>query len=132
MQRYYQKEPNFNGLYSRNNVPTIKNRGYVINLDEYKPKATHWIALCFRNNNVPYSDSFRVEHIPNKIKKLIGNKHFITNLYRIKACNWIMCGHLGISLNHFMLKGKSLFNYTNLFSPNDYEKNDKILPKYFQ
>ena len=86
MQRYYQKEPNFNGLYSINNVP--------INLDEYKPKATHWIALCFRN--VPYSDSFRVEHIPNKINKLIGNKNFITNIYRIKACNWIMCGHLGI------------------------------------
>ena len=32
----------------------------------------------------------------------------------------------------FMLKGKSLLDYTNLFSPNDYEKNDKTIPKYFQ
>ena len=32
----------------------------------------------------------------------------------------------------FMLKGKSLLVYTNLFSPNEYEKNDKIISKYFQ
>ena len=32
----------------------------------------------------------------------------------------------------FMLKGKSLLEYTNLFSPNGYEKNDKIILKYFQ
>ena len=32
----------------------------------------------------------------------------------------------------FILKGKSLLEYTNLFSPNDYEKNDKITFKNFQ
>ena len=32
----------------------------------------------------------------------------------------------------FMLKGKSLLDYTDLFSPNDYEKNDEIKLKYFQ
>ena len=32
----------------------------------------------------------------------------------------------------FMLKGKSLLDYTNLFSPDDYGKNDKMLLKYFQ
>ena len=32
----------------------------------------------------------------------------------------------------FMLKVKSLLEYTNLFSPNEYEKNDKIILKYFQ
>ena len=31
-----------------------------------------------------------------------------------------------------MLKGKSFLNYVNLFSPNDYEKNDKLIVKYFQ
>ena len=34
--------------------------------------------------------------------------------------------------NGFMLNGKSLLEYTNLFSPNDYENNDKIILKYFQ
>ena len=31
-----------------------------------------------------------------------------------------------------MLAGKTLSNYTNLFSPNDYKKNDKIVYKYFK
>ena len=43
-----------------------------------------------------------------------------------------MCGYFCIGVIDFILKGKSLLDYTNLFSPNDYEKNDKIILKYFQ
>ena len=43
-----------------------------------------------------------------------------------------MCGYLCIGFIDFMLKVKSLTDYTNLFSPNDYGKNDKIIPKYLQ
>ena len=44
MQKYYQKEPKFNGFYSRNNLPTIKDGTYIINLDAYYSIGTHWIA----------------------------------------------------------------------------------------
>ena len=43
-----------------------------------------------------------------------------------------MCGYFSIGFIDFMLKSKSLLDYTNLFSPNDYEKNDNIILKYFQ
>ena len=43
-----------------------------------------------------------------------------------------MCGYCGIAFIDFMSKGKSLLKYLNLFSPNDYEKNGKIILKYFQ
>ena len=56
----------------------------------------------------------------------------MTILYRIQAFNSIMCGYFYIGLTNFMLKGKSLLDYTNLFSPNDYEKKNKIILKYFQ
>ena len=82
-------------------------------------------------NNIIYFDSFGVEHIPKEIKKFIGNKNMITNIYTIQAYNSIMCGYFCITFIDFMLKGKSLFDYTNLFSPNDYEKNDKMILKYF-
>ena len=51
IQKYYENEPRFNGVYSRNNLPkTIKNVAYIINLDEYADVGTHWIALfCKRN-----------------------------------------------------------------------------------
>ena len=43
-----------------------------------------------------------------------------------------MCGYVCIGFIDFILKGKSLLDHTNLLSPNGYEKNDKIILKYFQ
>ena len=132
IQKYFQIEPRLNGVSSRNILPKIKDGACVINLDEYKSIGTYWIALHVNDNNVTYSDIFGVEHIPKVIKKLIRSKNIITNIYRIQTYDSIMCGFLCVRFNYFMLKGKSLLDYTNLFSPNDYEKNDKIKLKYFQ
>ena len=84
------------------------------------------------NNNETYFDSFVAEHIPRQIKKFIENKDIIENIYKIQAYDSIMCGYFCIGFIDFMLKGKSLLEFTNLFSPYDYEKNDKIILKYFQ
>ena len=43
-----------------------------------------------------------------------------------------MCGYFCKGFIYFMLKGESSLDFTNLFSPNEYEKNDKIILKYFQ
>ena len=67
IKKYYQNEPKFDGVYSRNNLPKIKNGVYVINLDVYKSIGTHWIALYVNGNNVIYFDSFGVEHISKEI-----------------------------------------------------------------
>ena len=52
--------------------------------------------------------------------------------YRMQTYDSIMDGYLCIGYIDFMLKSKSLLEYTNLFSPNEYKKNDKIILKYFQ
>ena len=51
MQKYYQNECNFNCVYSRNNLPKINYGAYVINLDEFKSRGTHWIAFYVNGNN---------------------------------------------------------------------------------
>ena len=56
----------------------------------------------------------------------------ITNIYRIQAFDSIMCEYFCIGFIDFMLKGKILLEYTNMFTPKDYENNDKIILKYFQ
>ena len=61
----------------------------------------------------------------------MANKNIITNIYRIQAYDSIMCGYFWIGIIDFTLKGKSFLGNTSLFSPNDYEKNDKIILKYF-
>ena len=66
-------------------------------------------------------------NIPKEVKKLRGNENVITNIYIIQACNWIMGGQFCSGFINFMLKGKSSLDYTTLFSPNDYQKNDKII-----
>ena len=94
IQKYYQNEHKFNGIYSRNNLPKINDGAYVINLDEYKSIGAHWIALYVNDDNVTYFDSFGVEHIPKEIKKFIGNKNIMTNIYRIQTYDSIMCEYL--------------------------------------
>ena len=67
MQKCYQNEPKFNGVYSRNNLSKIKNEAYIINLDEYEPIETHWITLYVNAKNVTYYDSFGVAHVSKEI-----------------------------------------------------------------
>ena len=68
MQKYYENEPRFNGVYSRNNLPNkIKDGVYVINFDEHKDTGTHCVALFCKKNEIVYFDSFGVEHIPEEI-----------------------------------------------------------------
>ena len=131
IQRYYKNEPRFNGVYSRDNLPRIKDGDYITNLDEYFDIGTHWIALQINNiNNTIYFDSFEVEHIPKEIKTFISNKNIKTNIFRIQAYN-SMCEYFCIGFISFMLKGKNLTEYTNLFLPNNFNKNDDIILNCF-
>ena len=81
--------------------------------------------------NVTYFDSFGVEHILRN-RKFMRNTKIATNIYKMQAYDSIMCRYVSIGFIDFMLKVKSLLEYRNLFSLNDYEKNDKIILKYFQ
>ena len=74
IQKQYQNEPKSNGVYSRNNLPKIKDEVYVINLDKFKSIGTHWIALYVNGNSTIQFDRFEVEHIPKGIKKLQETK----------------------------------------------------------
>ena len=131
IQKYYQNEPRFNGVYSRDNLPKIKDVAYVINLDEYCDIGTHWVAWYTHNNNVTYFDSFSVEHIPKEIKAFIDcSLSTTTNIFRIQAYDSMMCGYFSIGLTDFMLAGKTLTEFTNLSSPNNFKKNDDIISNY--
>ena len=92
IQKYYENEPRFNGVFSRDNLPKkIKDGAYVINLDEHKDTGTHWVALfCKAKNEIVYFDSFGVEHIPKEIKNFISNKNIKADLYRVQANDSIM------------------------------------------
>ena len=124
----YQNEPRFNGVYSRDNLSkTIKNEANKINLDEYSDIGTHWIALHVNNKTATYFDSFGVEHIP----KEINNKSIIATIFRLRAHDSVICGYFCIGFINYMLKGKNLTDFTNLFTPNNFKKYGDIVLNYF-
>ena len=91
IQKYYQNRPRFNGLYSRDNLPKIKDGVYVTNLDEYSDIGTNWVALYVQNNDATYFDFFGVEL--KKIKAFIDHSLSITkSIFRIQAFDSITCG----------------------------------------
>ena len=112
-QTYYQSKSQFNGVSSRISSMKIKDGVYVINLDEFKSIGTHWIALYVNGNSIIYFDNFGIEHIPKEIKKFMRNKNIITNIYRVQAYHSMMSGYFCIGFFDFVLKGKSLLDYTN-------------------
>ena len=79
-----------------------------------------------------FFDSFGVEHIPEEIEKFIRNKNIKTNIFQVQASDSVMCGNFCIGFITFMLAGKKLTHYTNLFSPHDFKKNDNIILSYFK
>ena len=138
---YYKNETRCNGVYSRNNLPNkIKKGAYVINLDEYENTGTHWVSLFVKTKYTIYFDSFGVEHIPKEINKFINNDttksnaiaRIKSNIFRIQAYDSIMCRYFCIEFINYMFKGKTLLDYTNLFSPNDFRKNDRVIKRIFK
>ena len=137
----YKNEPRFNSVYSRNNLPNkIKKGAYIINLDEYENTGTHWVSLFVKLKYTVYFDNFGVEHISKEINKFIrskelgpavGNKKIKASIFRIQVYDSIMCGYFCIEFINYMLKGKTL-DYTNLFSPNDFKKNDQVIQRIFK
>ena len=120
IQKYYQNESRFNGVYSRDNLPKIKDGAYVTNLDGYSDIGSYWVALYVsRANDITYSDFFGVVNIPKEIKTLISRISSIkTNVFAIEAYDSIICGYFCIGFIDFMLAGK--IEFTNLFSSNNF------------
>ena len=124
IKRYYQNEPRFNGVSSKDDLPKkIKYGAYVRNHDEYADFGTHLIALFCKKSEIVYFDSFGVEHVPEEIKEFIGNKNIKANIFRVQTNNSIMCGYFCIGFIDSMLADKTLTDFTSFFSPYNFEKN---------
>ena len=85
--------------------------------------SVHIGLLLFCNRSeIVYFDSFGVERVPEEIKKFIGDKNVIANIFRIQSKNSIMCGYFCTGFINFLLAGKKLTDFTGLFSPYDFKK----------
>ena len=97
-----------------------------------RSKGTHWISLFIDRNTAVYLDSFGIEYIPQEVLNKIRDKSITHNIVTIQDDNSVMCGFYCIALREYILAGKTLLDYTNLFSPNHYKKNENVIYKYFK
>ena len=88
--------------------------------------------MYVKNNEVIYFDNFAVEQLAKEIKRFIGHKNTKTNIFRIQADNSILCGYFCIGFIDFMLAGRGLIDFTSLFFPYDFKKNDEIILNCFK
>ena len=132
IEKYFEDELMFNGVFSRNNLPrTTRDGGYVVNLDDMGKSGTHWIAIFVDNGRAIYFDSFGVEHMPKEIKKFLRNKDIHANIFRVQPADSVLCGYYCIKFLDFMFAGKTLMDFTSLFSPTDFIANDKKVLSLF-
>ena len=95
--------------------------------------SVHIGLLLFCNRSeIVYFDSFDVERVPEEIKKFIGDKNVIANIFRIQSKNSIISGYFCTGFINFLLAGKKLTDFTGLFSPNDFKKNDDIISGFLK
>ena len=112
----------------------LKNKGWCIYSKPW------WICRCrytldrliCNRNEIVYFDSFGIEYVPKEIKEFIGNKNIKASIFRLQENDSVMCGYFCIGFIDFMLAGKKLTDYTNLFSSHDFRKNDDIILSYFK
>ena len=113
-------------LFSRDNLPKIKDGTYIINLDDKQSKGTHCDSLFIERNTVAYFDSYGIEYIPQEVLGKIKDKSIIHIICRTQGNDSVMFGFYCIACCIASIKrmtaGKTLLDYTNLFSPNDYQK----------
>ena len=126
--KYFNYEPRFNGVISRDNLPRIKDRVHVINLDVNKLNKRHRVSLFIDKTTTV----FGIEYIPQEVLNKIKYKSITQNVFKIQDDDSIICEFYCIAFIEYMLAGKVLSGYTILFSPDYYKKNDKIIHKYFK
>ena len=129
--RYFRDEPRFMGVYSKNGLPEWNEGAYVINLEDDTGVGSHWVALFIEGNRCMYFDSFGVEHVPREVVEFIRSDVVIKNIFRIQSYDSIMCGYYCIKFIEYMFAGKRLTDFTGLFSPNDFDKNDETIKGMF-
>ena len=86
----------------------------------------------FWQNENKEQDVKNKEDIPHEVLNKIRDKSITHNIFSIQDNESILCGFYCITFIEYMLARSNLLDYTNLVSPNDYKKNEKVICKYFK
>ena len=111
----------------------MKDGTYIINIDDKQSKRIKWVSLIIdRNTAICLRSIYLLKYIPQEALSKVKDQSVTQNIFRIRSDDSIMCGFYCIVFIEYMIAGKTLLDYTKIFSPNDYQNNDKMKYKYFK
>ena len=129
---YYNDDAAFGGVFSRDNVPQLSNRFYIINLDDLQGPGTHWVVVFNIGKPCIYFDSFAVPPPKEVIKRMLKTKKdLVRNTYRIQDLTSDNCGFFCIYVIDELQKNRQLIDILVDFEPLDYKKNDDFINEIF-
>ena len=91
-----------------------------------------FLSLCLKVAPRVFILLLGVECIPQEVLSKIKGKSITHKIFRIQSDDFIIERFHCIAFIEIIIAGKKFSDYTNLFSPNDYRKNDKMIYKYFK
>ena len=97
-----------------------------------KCRETRWVLLSIDRHTAVRFNVFEIEYIPQEVLNKIKDKSITHNIFRILDNESVRCDIYFIAFIEYILAGKNLLDYINLFSTNDYKKNDKIIYTYLK
>ena len=132
IEKYFEDELQFNGVFFRGNLLEItKDGGYIVNLDDMGRAGTHWVVIFLNDNRATYFDSFGVEHLLREVLRFLKGKDIHANIFRVQPDRSFLCGYYCLKFLDFMFDGKSLMDFTSMFSLTDFGANDRKILKLF-
>ena len=113
---------NFEGCYSKDQIPLIKNnKSLIFTLENRHQSGSHWCSLLRKNDDIFVFDSFGISDTPNKFYKIYKNYNIITNIYRIQDIDSNLCGMFCVLFCLYKVDSKNKFiSFLNLFNSNNF------------
>ena len=130
----YMRIPNFNGVISREQIPSCVNRGYyIVNLNDSTQPGSHWVALNNRPNIIEYFDSFGM-NAPMELVNLSNrlNVNYLYNSTQYQDLTSVLCGYYCLYFVNESHKGKSYLSILKPFSHTSSRSNERLITNYFQ
>ena len=108
--KYFVNDCTFNGAFSRDNLPRIKDGAYVKKLDDKQNKGTHWVSVFINRNTAVYFDYFGIEYTPQEVLIKIKDKSIAHTIFTIQDHDSIVCGFYCMAFIEYMLARKTLLD----------------------
>ncbi len=132
LNRIFHRNPHYGGVFSKDEIPQLKNKFYVINMSDHDKDGTHWVLIDNVGKNCIYFDSFGAFPPQFALSRMSQTgKDIIHNTNIIQAFNSDNCGWYVISMAQLLETGNDFDDLCQHFTEKRHD-NEQWIQNYSQ